>query len=138
MGRGLNKVILIGQLGRNPEMRYTGSGKPVTSFSLGVTSVWHDPEGERREQAEWFNVIAWGGLAEVCNQYLRKGQRVYIEGRLQTRSWQDDSGIERSAVEVVAREMIMLDDGRAVAQSAGTAADQIEKSPQGEPSISEG
>lgn len=138
MSRGLNKIILIGQLGRNPEMRYTGSGKPVTSFSLGVTSVWHDPEGERREQAEWFNVIAWGGLAEVCNQYLRKGQRVYIEGRLQTRSWQDDSGIERSAAEVVAREMIMLDDSRAVAQPAGTAADEIEDSPQGQPSITEG
>jgi len=112
MSRGLNKVMLIGNLGRDPEMRYTPSGKPVTSFTMGVTYTWHDAEGERREQTEWFNIVAWSGLAEVCNQYLRKGQRVYIEGRLQTRRWQDQSGEERSATEVVAREMIMLDDSR--------------------------
>ena len=112
MSRGLNKVILIGNLGRDPEMRYTPSGKPVTSFTMGVTYTWHDADGERREQTEWFNIIAWSGLAEVCNQYLHKGQRIYIEGRLQTRRWQDASGEERSATEVVAREMIMLDDSR--------------------------
>lgn len=112
MSRGLNKVMLIGNLGRDPEMRYTPSGKPVTSFPMGVTYTWHDADGERREQTEWFNIIAWSGLAEVCNQYLRKGQRAYIEGRLQTRSWQDKSGEERSATEVVAREMIMLDNSR--------------------------
>jgi len=112
MSRGLNKVMLIGNLGRDPEMRYTPSGRPVTSFTMGVTYTWHDAEGERREQTEWFNIIAWSGLAEVCNQYLRKGQRVYIEGRLQTRRWEDKSGQERSATEVVAHEMIMLDDSR--------------------------
>jgi len=112
MSRGLNKVMLIGNLGRDPEMRYTPSGRPVTSFTMGVTYTWHDAEGDRREQTEWFNIIAWSGLAEVCNQYLRKGQRAYIEGRLQTRRWQDKSGQERSATEVVAREMIMLDDSR--------------------------
>jgi len=112
MSRGLNKVMLIGNLGRDPEMRYTPSGRPVTSFTMGVKYTWHDAEGERREQTEWFNIIAWSGLAEVCNQYLRNGQRVYIEGRLQTRRWQDKSGEERSATEVVAREMIMLDDSR--------------------------
>jgi single-strand DNA-binding protein len=112
MSRGLNKVMLIGNLGRDPEMRYTPSGKPVTSFTMGVTYTWHDAEGERREQTEWFNIIAWSGLAEVCNQFLRKGQKVYIEGRLQTRRWQDNAGVERSATEVVAREMIMLDDSR--------------------------
>lgn len=112
MSRGLNKVMLIGNLGRDPEMRYTPSGKPVTSFTMGVTYTWHDADGERHEQTEWFNIIAWGGLAEVCNQYLHKGQRVYIEGRLQTRRWEDNAGVERSATEVVAREMIMLDESR--------------------------
>jgi len=115
MGRGLNKVMLIGNLGRDPEMRYTPSGKPVTSFTMGVTYTWHDADGERREQTEWFNIIAWSGLAEVCKQFLHKGQRVYIEGRLQTRRWQDNAGEERSATEVVAREMIMLDDSHSPA-----------------------
>jgi single-strand DNA-binding protein len=115
MSRGLNKIMLIGNLGRDPEMRYTPSGKPVTSFTIGVSYTWYDAEGERREQTEWFNIVAWSGLAEICNQYLRKGQRVYIEGRLQTRRWQDSSGADRSTTEVVAREMIMLDEGRGAA-----------------------
>jgi single-strand DNA-binding protein len=138
MSRGLNRITLIGNLGRNPEMRYTGSGKPVTSFSMGVTTVWHDPEGERREQAEWFNIIAWGGLAEVCNQYLHKGQRVFIEGRLQTRHWQDDAGIERSAIEVVAREMIMLDEGRGSPTVGVSEGEDSSVLPEGQEPISEG
>jgi single-strand DNA-binding protein len=132
MSRGLNKVMLIGNLGRDPEMRYTPSGRPVTSFTMGVTSTWHDAEGDRREQTEWFNIIAWSGLAEVCNQYLRKGQRAYIEGRLQTRRWQDNSGQERSAIEVVAREMIMLDDSR-----GGNGASYTEGTPNEEQSLPE-
>ena len=129
MSRGLNKIMLIGNLGRDPEMRYTPSGKPVTSFPMGVTYTWHDADGERREQTEWFNIIAWGGLAEVCNQYLHKGQRVYIEGRLQTRRWQDSAGEERIATEVVAREMIMLDElrGGAAPTYAEEAADEDEE-----------
>jgi single-strand DNA-binding protein len=108
MSRGLNKVMIIGHLGREPEMRYTPSGRPVTSFSLAVTRAWNAPDGERREETEWFNVVAWGNLAEICKQYLTKGQQVYIEGRLQSRRWEDQEGRKHSATEVVANEMIML------------------------------
>ena len=108
MSRGLNKVMIIGHLGREPEMRYTPSGRPVTSFSLAVTRAWNAPDGERREETEWFNVVAWGNLAEICKQYLAKGQQVYIEGRLQSRRWEDPEGRKHSATEVVANEMIML------------------------------
>jgi single-strand DNA-binding protein len=89
MSRGLNKVMIIGHLGRDPEMRYTPSGRPVTTFTVATTRTWNTSEGERREETEWFNVVAWGSLAEICNQYLRKGHQVYVEGRLQTRRWDD-------------------------------------------------
>jgi len=90
--RGLNKVMIIGYLGRDPEMRYTPAGRPVTSFSVATTRGWTNSNGERREETEWFNVVAWGNLAEICKQRLRKGQQVYIEGRLQTRGWEDAEG----------------------------------------------
>jgi single-strand DNA-binding protein len=109
MPRGLNKVMIIGQIGHDPDMRYTPSGKPVTSFSVTVTRTWVTAEGERREATEWFNVVAWGNLAEICNQYLRKGRRVYVEGHLQTRSWEDQNGQKHFRTELVANEMIMLD-----------------------------
>ena len=109
MSRGLNKVMIIGNLGRDPEMRYTPSGKPVTSFSVAVSRAWTTSAGEKRESTEWFNVIAWGNLAEVCNQYLRKGSKTYVEGRLQTRSWDDADGQRHSRTELVANEMIILD-----------------------------
>ena len=109
MPRGLNKVMIIGQIGHDPDMRYTPSGKPVTSFSVTVTRNWVTAEGERREATEWFNVVAWGNLAEICNQYLRNGRRVYVEGHLQTRSWEDQTGQKHFRTELVANEMIMLD-----------------------------
>jgi single-strand DNA-binding protein len=109
MARGLNKVLIIGNLGHDPELRYTPGGKPVTAFSIAVSRTWTTSSGEKREATEWFNVVAWGNLAEVCNQYLRKGSRVYIEGRLQTRSWDDPEGQRHSRTEVVANEMIILD-----------------------------
>lgn len=108
MSRGLNKVMVIGNIGRDPELRYTPSGKPVTSFSLASSRSWTAPDGERREETEWFNVVAWGNLAEICNQILAKSQQVYIEGRLQTRSWEDESGQRHFRTEVVANEMIIL------------------------------
>jgi single-strand DNA-binding protein len=89
-------------------MRYTPSGKPVTSFSLASSRTWVSADGERREETEWFNVVAWGNLAEICNQHLMKGQQVYIEGRLQTRCWEDDNGQRHFRTEVVANEMIVL------------------------------
>ena len=112
MSRGLNKVMLIGRLGRSPEMRYTPSGRPVTTFSLATSRTWNTSEGERRTETEWFNIVAWGSLAEICKEYLKKGQQVYIEGRLQTRHWDDAEGNKHTSVEIVANEMIMLDERR--------------------------
>jgi len=112
MNRGLNKVMIIGRLGRDPEMRYTPSGRPVTTFSVGTNRSWNTANGERRTETEWFNVVAWSSLAEICKQYLLKDSQVYIEGRLQTRHWEDNEGLKHSAVEIVANEMIMLDERR--------------------------
>lgn len=100
--------MVIGNIGRDPEMRYTPSGKPVTSFSLASSRSWIAPDGERREETEWFNVVAWGNLAEICNQKLAKSQQVYVEGRLQTRSWEDERGQRHFRTEIVANEMIIL------------------------------
>ena len=112
MGRGLNKVMIIGYLGRDPEMRYTPSGRPVTSFSVATSRTWTSAEGERREETEWFNVVTWGTLAEICKSHLSKNQQVYIEGRLQTRGWEDESGKKHFRTELVANEMILLGDRR--------------------------
>jgi single-strand DNA-binding protein len=120
MSRGLNKVMIIGHLGREPEMRYTPSGRPVTSFSVATTRTWNAPDGERREETEWFNIVAWGNLAEICKQYLNKGQQVYVEGRLQTRRWEDQEGKKHFSTEIVAGEMIML--GERPARSGGETA----------------
>ncbi|MEE8122286.1 MAG: single-stranded DNA-binding protein [Anaerolineales bacterium] len=108
MSRGLNKLMLIGHLGRDPEMRYTPSGRPVTTFSVATSRTWHSADGERHEDTEWFNVVAWGGLAEICNQHLQKGMQVYVEGRLQTRRWEDAEGNKHFTTELVAKEMIIL------------------------------
>ena len=108
MSRGLNKVMVIGKVGCDPEMRYMPNGKPVTSFSVSTSRSWTNSEGEHREETEWFNVVAWSNLAEICKQHLRKGQQVYIEGRLQTRSWEDREGKRRFRTELVANEMILL------------------------------
>lgn len=108
MARGLNKVMIIGNLGRDPEMRYTPNGRPVTSFSVATSRGYKGADGERHEETEWFNVVAWGNLAEICKQYLHKGQQVYVEGRLQTRSWEDGEGIQHFRTEIVAKEMVML------------------------------
>ena len=110
MSRGLNKVMIIGRLGRDPEMRYTPSGRPVTTFNVATTRTWNSSDGERHTETEWFNVVAWGSLAEICKQHLAKNQQVYIEGRLQTRKWEDNSGNKRSSTEIVANEMIILGD----------------------------
>jgi single-strand DNA-binding protein len=112
MSRGLNKVMVIGHLGRDPEMRYTPSGRPVTTFTMAVSRSWNTADGERRTETEWFNIVAWGNLAEICKQYLNKGQQVYIDGRLQTRRWEDKEGQKHTSVEVVANEMMMLGDRR--------------------------
>lgn len=118
MSRGLNKVMIIGHLGRDPEMRYTPSGRPVTTFTVATSRSWNTNDGERRTETEWFNVVAWGNLAEICKQYLLKGQQVYIEGRLQTRRWEDGDGVKHTGVEIVASEMMILGDRRDSNQSS--------------------
>ena len=114
MAKDLNKVMLIARLGADPEMRYTAGGTAVTNFRVAVNRrARRDQEGqEPREEADWFTIIAWRELGETCNQYLRKGSRCYLEGRLQTRSWEDQGGQKRHATEVVLSEMIMLDTRR--------------------------
>lgn len=125
MSRGLNKVMLIGRLGRDPEMRYTPSGRPVTTFSIATSRSWNTSDGERRTETEWFNIVSWGNLAEICKQFLTKGQQVYIEGRLQTRRWEDSEGNKHSSTEVVANEMIILGERRG--ESTSTEEDRPEK-----------
>jgi single-strand DNA-binding protein len=118
--RGLNKVQIIGNLGRDPELRYTPAGKAVANFTVAVNRVTGTGE-QRQEETEWFRVVAWERLAETCQQYLEKGARVYIEGRLQSRKYTDKDGVERTSVEIVANEMLMLD-GRAAGGDAPVAA----------------
>src|SRR5512134_2468266 len=126
MSRGLNKVQIIGHLGRDPEMRYTPSGRPVTTFTVAVSRSWNSADGERHSETEWFNVVAWGNLAEICKQYLVKGQQVFIEGRLQTRRWDDKEGVKHTSVEIVANEMMMLGDRR---ESSANHAQESEAAP---------
>jgi single-strand DNA-binding protein len=129
MSRGLNKVMIIGRLGRDPEMRYTPSGKPVTTFSVATHRSWNTSEGERRTETEWFNVVAWGSLAEICKEYLSKNRLVYIEGRLQTRRWDDAEGVKHTSVEIVANEMIMLDERRENDQTPDTESSEEDEFP---------
>ncbi|MGC9468849.1 MAG: single-stranded DNA-binding protein [Anaerolineae bacterium] len=109
MTRGLNKVMIIGHLGRDPEMRFTSSGRPVASFSVATTRGWTNNDGERQEETEWFHVVAWGGLAELSKKRLHKGSQVYAEGRLQTRCWESPEGERHYRTELVAQELIFLD-----------------------------
>jgi len=107
-GRSLNKVSLIGNLGRDPELRFTQGGRAVANFSMATTDSWQDKEGNNQERTEWHKIVVFGKLAEICNQYLSKGRQIYIEGRLQTRDYEDRDGNKRYVTEVVANEMIML------------------------------
>ncbi len=106
---GLNKVMLIGNLGADPEMRYTADGNAVTTFNLAVNRNWTGPDGERKEETEWFTVVSWEKLAETVSQFLQKGRRAYVEGRLQTRSWEGQDGQKRYKTEVVANTVLFLD-----------------------------
>ena len=109
MAKSVNKVILVGRLGRDPELKYTASGTPFCRFSLATDDVWNDKgSGERQERTEWHSIVAWDRLAEICNQYLTKGKLVYIEGSLQTREWDDQEGNKRKTTEIRARDLVML------------------------------
>jgi len=105
----VNKIILIGFLGEAPELKFSSQGKPIRTFSLAVNERWKGAEGARRERVEWFQIVCFGRLAEVCGQYLVRGRHVYIEGRLQTRKWADREGEKRTTIEVVANQMQILD-----------------------------
>ncbi len=106
--RGVNKVILIGNLGKDPEVRYTSSGQAVANFPIATTEVSTNKEGNKQEYTEWHRIVAWGRLAEICGEYLTKGKPVYIEGSIRTRSWEDKTGNTRWTTEIVARNMQML------------------------------
>src|SRR5438132_3787222 len=109
MARSVNKVTLIGRLGKDPELKYTASGTPFCRFSMATDDVWNDKaSGERQEKTEWHNIVVWDRLAEICNQYLTKGRLVYIEGSLQTREWDDQEGHKRKITEIRARDMVLL------------------------------
>src|SRR5579885_3001735 len=115
---GLNKVMIIGNLGRDPEMRYTPNGTPVTTFSVAVTRLWKTPDGQQQDETEWFNVVTWNKLAETCNQVLSKGRMVYVEGRLRTRSWDGQDGQKHYRTEVIASTVLVLDSRPRGAESA--------------------
>ena len=110
MAKSLNKVMLIGNLGKDPELRYTTSGVAVATFSLATNESWKDQDGNMQERTEWHNIVAWRKLAEICGEWLKKGKKVYIEGRIQTRSFDDkNTGAKRYVTEIIADNMIMLD-----------------------------
>ncbi len=108
MSNSVNKVILVGRLGKDPEVKYTQSGVPVARFSMATDEVWKDQSGEKQQRTEWHTIVAWRKLAEICGQYLNKGKLVYIEGRLQTRNWEDKDGNKRYTTEIQADNMVML------------------------------
>ena len=120
MARGINKAILIGNLGNDPDTRYTQGGSAITNISLATSSSWKDRDtGETHERKEWHRVVFFGRLAEIASEYLRKGSGIYLEGRLQTRKWQDQNGNDRYTTEVVANEMQMLDSRSGTGDSPG-------------------
>ena len=121
----VNKVILIGNLGKDPEIRHTASGAAVANFSIATNEAWNNRDGQREERTEWHRVVAFGKLADICGQYLKKGKQVYIEGRLQTRSWEDRDGNKRYTTEIVATTMTML--GRAGEEPADSYAPPIQE-----------
>jgi single-strand DNA-binding protein len=108
MANSVNKVILVGRLGKDPEVKYTQTGVPVARFTLATDESWKDQSGEKQQRTEWHNIVAWRKLAEICGQYLNKGKLVYVEGRLQTRSWEDKEGNKRYTTEIQADNLVML------------------------------
>jgi single-strand DNA-binding protein len=131
--RSINKVILIGNLGQDPELRYTSSGVAVASFSMATSESWKDQDGNVQEKTQWHKLVAWRKLAEIVGEYLKKGSKVYVEGRIQYRSYDDKNGVKRDITEIVLDQMLMLDSkgtSHANGSSNGTAASsqQVEES----------
>jgi len=116
MASSLNKVMIIGNVGKDPDLRYTPDGKPTARFSVAVNRYWTNADGDRKEETEWFNVVAWEKLAELCSNYITKGQKVYVEGRLQTRTWETPDGQKHKTVDIVARDVVFLSSRPRVAE----------------------
>ena len=135
MAKSVNKVILVGRLGRDPELKYTASGTPFCRFSMATDDSWNDKgTGERQERTEWHNIVTWDRLAEICNQYLTKGKLIYIEGSLQTREWDDQEGNKKKMTEIRARDMVMLSGGSG--ENAGGGGGQRRAAPAEAPAVS--
>jgi single-strand DNA-binding protein len=127
--RSVNKVTLIGNLGKDPELRYTSSGVAVATFSMATSESWKDTEGNTQERTQWHSIVAWRKLAEIVGEYLKKGSKIYLEGRLQYRNYDDKNGVKRYVTEIVMDEMVMLDSrggGASAQQDSGTAPAQEE------------
>lgn len=129
-----NLVILIGNLGAEVDLRYTQSGAPVASFRVATTERWKGQDGQMQEQTEWHSIVAWKRLAEICGEYLHKGSKVYIEGKLQTRSWEDNNGVKKYTTEIVAREMQMLSP-KGESRQEGTSREEWKEPPMGDDSV---
>lgn len=128
MSRSLNKVQLIGNLGKDPELKYTPSGVAVATFSIATSESWKDADGNQQEKTEWHNIVAWRKLAEICGEYLKKGKKVYLEGKLQTRNYEKD-GVKRYVTEIVADQLIMLDGGGGAARGGSSGSSASEPAP---------
>ncbi len=128
-GSGVNKVILIGNLGANPELRYTPGGQAVANFRIATNEKWTDKSGQSQERTEWHRIVVWGKLAELCNQYLQKGRQVYVEGRLQTREWTDKENHKNYTTEVVAQQVTFLGGRDGAGAGAGGPRGRGEASP---------
>lgn len=143
MAGSVNKVILIGRLGKDPELKYTPSGAPVARFTLATDESFKDRSGEQQRRTEWHTIVAWNKLAEICGEYLTKGKQVYIEGSIRSRQWEGQDGNKRTAYEIVARQMTMLgsrgDSERTVVpdRSAAAASTSPEAEPAPEPEITD-
>ena len=110
-GSGLNKVLLIGNLGKDPEVRYTPGGQAVANFNIATNEAWTDKSGQKQERTEWHRIVVWGKVAELCGEYLSKGRQVYIEGKLQTREWNNKEGVKQYTTEIVANQVLFLSGG---------------------------
>ena len=139
MSSSVNRVILVGRLGKDPELKYTPSGAPVAKFSLATDEVFKDRSGEQQKRTEWHNIVAWNKLAEICGQYLTKGKLIYIEGSIRSRQWEDQAGNKRTGYDIVASTMRMLgskaESERAAASGPSPAADRTSSPVAGQPSV---
>ena len=133
----LNKVMLIGRLGKDPEIRYTPDGSPVATFSLATSENWTDKSGTRQDRTEWHNIVAWSKLAELSKRFLVKGRQVYIEGRIRTREWNDKDGNKRRTTEVIASQMVLLGSKSEGSEANAMPPSPIQRAPEAEPAPGE-